>query len=236
MKYDCDIIKDLLPLYIEKIASKSSQKIIKEHLRECKCCKSCFDAMCSGENTLEINELSKDDKTMLGGLKNLKRGLQKKIRRTIIIAVGTALLFTFGFHTLTNSAFKEVDPSNVSVMAEVYQVDDLPANINISDDSVILTQEENDAYTHSIEVSNIENTNNEPESVSIIKVFSQYNIKNIEQEIKDKTLYITAFKTSLLMNKNKNNYSQTHTHLEFSEINKIIFINKDKSETTLWEK
>lgn len=38
MKYDCDLIKDLLPLYHDKIASNSSTKAVEEHLNECNEC------------------------------------------------------------------------------------------------------------------------------------------------------------------------------------------------------
>ncbi len=38
MKYDCDMISDLLPLYKDGICSEASKKIIEEHLAECKTC------------------------------------------------------------------------------------------------------------------------------------------------------------------------------------------------------
>ena len=39
MKYDCDLISDLLPLYKDDICSPSSKKIVEEHLSECSSCK-----------------------------------------------------------------------------------------------------------------------------------------------------------------------------------------------------
>ena len=38
MKYDCDMISDLLPLYKDGICSDASKKIIEEHLAECPSC------------------------------------------------------------------------------------------------------------------------------------------------------------------------------------------------------
>lgn len=38
MKYDCDLIKDLLPLYSDKEASEFSMKVVSEHLHECEEC------------------------------------------------------------------------------------------------------------------------------------------------------------------------------------------------------
>ena len=38
MKYECDMISDLLPLYKDGICSEASKKIIEEHLAECPAC------------------------------------------------------------------------------------------------------------------------------------------------------------------------------------------------------
>lgn len=39
-KVSCDIIKDLLPLYYDKVCSNDSRKLVEEHLAECSSCKS----------------------------------------------------------------------------------------------------------------------------------------------------------------------------------------------------
>lgn len=39
MKYDCDLIKDLLPLYGDKVTSQFSSKVVEEHLKECDECR-----------------------------------------------------------------------------------------------------------------------------------------------------------------------------------------------------
>ena len=38
-RFDCDITKDLLPLYIDSICSKKSCECIEEHLKECNNCR-----------------------------------------------------------------------------------------------------------------------------------------------------------------------------------------------------
>ena len=45
MKYDCDVIKDLLPLYQDNTASSKSKSIVDEHLAECSSCKNYFNKM-----------------------------------------------------------------------------------------------------------------------------------------------------------------------------------------------
>lgn len=39
LKYDCDIVQDLLPLYQDEVCSISSKKMVEEHLKECNKCR-----------------------------------------------------------------------------------------------------------------------------------------------------------------------------------------------------
>ena len=63
MKYDCDLISDLLPLYKDDICSPSSKKIVEEHLAECPSCKKLFadmsDITIDEEIVQERNEVIK---------------------------------------------------------------------------------------------------------------------------------------------------------------------------------
>lgn len=45
MKYDCDVIRDLIPLCIDKVASKNSQNAVSEHIAECRTCLAAFKKM-----------------------------------------------------------------------------------------------------------------------------------------------------------------------------------------------
>lgn len=42
---NCNVIKDLIPLYIDGCCSEESQKIVKEHIESCKNCRQLFDDM-----------------------------------------------------------------------------------------------------------------------------------------------------------------------------------------------
>ena len=52
MKYNCDLISDLLPLYKDDICSEASRKIVEEHLAECPDCKKMLNSL----NDLTIDE------------------------------------------------------------------------------------------------------------------------------------------------------------------------------------
>lgn len=51
MKYDCDLITDLLPLYKDDVCSASSKMIVEEHLAECDDCKKLLGAL--NDNTID---------------------------------------------------------------------------------------------------------------------------------------------------------------------------------------
>lgn len=45
MKTNCDIIRDLLPLYAEHITSEASNALVEEHLAECEACRAELEQM-----------------------------------------------------------------------------------------------------------------------------------------------------------------------------------------------
>ncbi len=42
MKIDCNVIKDLMPLYIDKVCSNESKQLIEDHLTNCKLCQNTY--------------------------------------------------------------------------------------------------------------------------------------------------------------------------------------------------
>lgn len=51
MKYDCDVIQDLLPLYQDQVCSGKSRAIVEEHISECAVCRKMAEQM--GDSTVE---------------------------------------------------------------------------------------------------------------------------------------------------------------------------------------
>ena len=41
----CDIVKDLLPLYIENLCSSASREAVEEHLEHCETCREEYERM-----------------------------------------------------------------------------------------------------------------------------------------------------------------------------------------------
>ena len=45
MKMSCNIIEDLLPLYVDDMVSEDSRKLVEEHLKECPACRKMQEEM-----------------------------------------------------------------------------------------------------------------------------------------------------------------------------------------------
>lgn len=75
MKYDCDLIKDLLPLYHDKTTSDSSSKVVEEHLNECDKCRLFYQEVQKTTN-IPFQPISKTD------VADGYLSLAKRLRRT----------------------------------------------------------------------------------------------------------------------------------------------------------
>ena len=81
MKLDCEVIRDLLPLYAEHMASPASTALVEEHLQECEACRAELEQM---EQPVAVRPETQPD----APLRRIKAALQ---RRSIRAAIGTVL-------------------------------------------------------------------------------------------------------------------------------------------------
>lgn len=90
-KISCDIIKDLLPLYIDGVCSSDSIDLIEEHLKECPLCEAEF---LNQQNNTDIKpEIDKDiDKAVKNANKKIKKGKKKVAIKTLCIVLCVAML------------------------------------------------------------------------------------------------------------------------------------------------
>ena len=113
MKLDCEVIRDLLPLYCEDIASEKSRELVEEHCKECVECSKKMQRMQEDEIVIE------DDG------KNLKDMMRKmRANRNAIIAVycyiaAVIVSLVHGMHPL-------VDPDGAIAIAIIYNFMLLP--------------------------------------------------------------------------------------------------------------
>lgn len=83
-KISCNIIGDLLPLYVDGAVSEDTKKLVEEHLAECEECKKAAEEM-GKELVLPVHETVRAAETSF--LQKMKKTWQKRWIRTAVISV-----------------------------------------------------------------------------------------------------------------------------------------------------
>ncbi len=79
----CEVIKDLLPLYVDDVLSKESCEMCEEHLDACTECKAYCEQL-KGADDAVVKKDAADDKKVI---QNIRKDIRKKRRRVALIAV-----------------------------------------------------------------------------------------------------------------------------------------------------
>src|SRR5699024_1218876 len=109
MKYECDIVKDLMPLYIDDLLSENSKKIVENHINSCESCKNYYDKL-SSEIKIPVSKEARFSD--LRPIEYLKSNLSKKIIKKVL---GTTLVIGLlvGAFLFANLYKMPVDPQMI---------------------------------------------------------------------------------------------------------------------------
>ncbi len=91
MKYSCDVIKDLLPLFHDDVCSDDTKQVVKEHLNECEDCREYYKKMCSSD-VMEFAAFDeKQEKKMAEAMEASWKSLVKKAIKIVLIVLGAII-------------------------------------------------------------------------------------------------------------------------------------------------
>lgn len=123
MKIECNIIQDLLPLYVEQLVSEKSKMEIKEHLKECNQCRKIYKEMNMPEPHIQYSIEPAESFRKYVKKKKTKWGI--KIAAITVLVVCTVVmlrliaiggLFAFLALDIANSEiFRDTDVSHYSL-------------------------------------------------------------------------------------------------------------------------
>ncbi len=106
MRMDCEVIRDLLPLYVERMAGKKSAELVEEHLAECEECRSLHGKM-AARDAFEAEQGEEEAKVPLVGVR--RQIFLKKLRLALFFALAVyAVLLTVYGH-LTKPVYLSVE-------------------------------------------------------------------------------------------------------------------------------
>ena len=250
MKIDlsCDIARDLLPTYIDKLASQSTIEAVEEHLKQCEDCTNIYVSMKEENNDCCNNNVLLESEKML--FKKISHKVNTKVRMAVVLGIIGVIGAIGIMHFMFNTSIKKVPANEVTVSAEVYPLEKLIVGEyrDLSDNTVVISKNVSsdvEAY-YNISIPNAPNfkiavSKNMLESgnyLSYITWESPYLLKDIECEIQSvdnqQIMYVRGFKTTLLNNKVSNN-GTIIPMLEFQKIDEIVYIETDGTQNVLWE-
>ncbi len=105
MKNTCNIVRDLMPLYVDDILSEESKQLVKEHIEQCEACKEEYRTL-SAEVQLPMN-------VDVNPMKKVKWTIIKRVALTILAIVVLCVAFLAANCILIPMDYEKYDLKNV---------------------------------------------------------------------------------------------------------------------------
>lgn len=115
-KLCCDIVRDLLPLYVDDVVSETTKNAVKEHLSSCPSCLSEYGAMVKSQ----LPTAQRDDSTAGKFSKMMKKIKTKRMISLILAVILTSSIIFGGYYVLTEVPFVRMDKNDFKV-ARIYR-------------------------------------------------------------------------------------------------------------------
>ena len=141
-KISCDVIKDLLPTYLDELTSEESNQMIEAHINECAECKKTLENMRTPEIDEEQIEIEKKE---IDFLKKSRKHLETVLGVTIGLAIAIVIVVLIvSFCRYSINKRKEAKPSNASEIEEYQDRSDYePADMSVLDGHYMQISENN---------------------------------------------------------------------------------------------
>lgn len=150
MRNECNIIRDILPLYMEEMVSEDTVSFVEEHLDGCKECRAELEAMKQDSGFEKLYEKRSDDS--INDILPLK-ALKKKMRKRKILTILTSalsmgiVLFSIFFFLVIHGVRADSDKFSLetefqynsgayldqSFALHIMRLDGLPLNVTVKD-------------------------------------------------------------------------------------------------------
>lgn len=102
MKKECEMIKDLLPLYVDQVCSEESKQYVEEHLKTCTECAGLVEKM---QTTMKLPM-----DTNASDVKGFKKYVNKKIWKRVIIIAALFMIAWVAFSWMITMKVTEIWP------------------------------------------------------------------------------------------------------------------------------
>ena len=219
MKCSCNIIRDLMPLYIDGVCSEESKKIIEEHLEECEECRAYFSSM-NEENKINEHLYDEKESQKISSFKAVK----KRIRRKQIVSGIIAILIVIS-----------MSMSTIGILKNIHRTVEYEDNISVSMVDGSLVSRLYGSYYTNIKIKNVEVSDDGTKSN-----YTFYSITNTVWD--DISLREDIMSEYVLVPKDKNADSIDRVYYYTGDFSKLENMNDVELQTIiqnsklLWEK
>lgn len=97
MRIPCSVVKDILPVYIEKLCSNETNELIENHLQQCRKCKSIYEEM-TNESLITGEETV--DNSISDPFRKIKRRNRIIVLISVVFTVILISLVDFAYHNV----------------------------------------------------------------------------------------------------------------------------------------
>ncbi|WP_288885145.1 zf-HC2 domain-containing protein [uncultured Eubacterium sp.] len=118
----CNIVKDMLPLYIDDLCSDESKKMVEDHIKECEECRHVLESMKEGEEAIasyDVNNFDSDEQLIKRVSKDINRKTGKS-RKIAAACIGVVVVLLFGLY----APIKSISSEDLNVGVEVLDKQD----------------------------------------------------------------------------------------------------------------
>lgn len=98
----CNVVRDLIPLYIDGAASQDSQELVEKHLSECNPCREVYQEM---RNALPDSGAARELEELDKAARRMKKRRRRRIWKNVLIGLLLGVLLVVGGDFLRNKLF-----------------------------------------------------------------------------------------------------------------------------------
>ena len=91
-KNDCNVIRDLMPLVLDRVASDESRGLVEEHMETCEECRKEYEKMKADMPQETLAEYEEEQRTIVEALKTTRATQRKRKRRRLILVFVVAFV------------------------------------------------------------------------------------------------------------------------------------------------
>ncbi|MCR1842368.1 zf-HC2 domain-containing protein [Murimonas intestini] len=115
MKYPCELVQDLLPLYIDEVCSEESKKAVEEHLSECPDCRAVYAEMRDSDEIELTPSLANRERQKAESYQSVKKKLFRKQLLAAVGAVFALAILVFAAIGILKNTQQVVEYNKISV-------------------------------------------------------------------------------------------------------------------------